>query len=236
MCAGRRSPPMCSAASLALTAWSLFRYVPSTPVALIFLGVTPFLVKLFPVRLAAQSRKPRAGHRLRHGLHDPDAADRRRRPADRQFFLGGKLDRREIVATKAMCQIISHTLKLAYFGGIIEQAGTLDPVLAGLAIVASMVGTTAAKRFLEMMSDRQYRLWAEPHHRDHRRLLHHPRHHDADHFGNRRAINATASRSPPPGEGRGWGVVRESETPPPRSLRSRPSPQGGGSRPTPIIR
>ncbi len=76
------------------------------------------------------------------------------------FFLGGKLDRREIVATKAMCQIISHGLKLAYFGAIIEQAGTLDPVLAVLAIVSSMVGTTVAKRFLEMMSDRQYRVWA----------------------------------------------------------------------------
>jgi uncharacterized protein len=76
------------------------------------------------------------------------------------FFLGGKLDRREIVATKAMCQIISHTLKLAYFGGIIEQTGTLDPVLAAAAVVASMVGTTAAKRFLEMMSDQQYRIWA----------------------------------------------------------------------------
>ena len=59
-----------------------------------------------------------------------------------------------------MCQIISHALKLAYFGGIIEQAGTLDPVLAGLAIVSSMVGTTVAKRFLEMMSDRQFRVWA----------------------------------------------------------------------------
>src|SRR5215510_12650730 len=30
---------------VALGGWSLFRYVPSTPVALIFLGVTPFLVK-----------------------------------------------------------------------------------------------------------------------------------------------------------------------------------------------
>ena len=76
------------------------------------------------------------------------------------FFLGGKLDRREIVATKAMCQINSHALKLAYFGGIIEQAGTLDPVLAVLAIVSSMVGTTVAKRFLEMMSDQQFRVWA----------------------------------------------------------------------------
>ena len=76
------------------------------------------------------------------------------------FFLGGKLDRREIVATKAMCQIFSHALKLAYFGAIIEQAGTLDPVLAVLAIVSSMVGTTVASRILEMMSDRQFRVWA----------------------------------------------------------------------------
>jgi uncharacterized membrane protein YfcA len=76
------------------------------------------------------------------------------------FFLGGKLDRREIVATKAMCQIVGHGLKLAYFGGIIEQAGTLDPVLAILAILSSMLGTTLSKRFLEMMSDRLYRVWA----------------------------------------------------------------------------
>ena len=33
-----------------------------------------------------------------------------------QFFLGGKLDRREIVATKAMCQIFGHAAKLVYFG------------------------------------------------------------------------------------------------------------------------
>ena len=145
---------------LALSAWSLFRYVPSTPVALIFLGVTPFLVKLFPSDW--QPNPESHGQGIVYGvvcmtlmLLTGVAG-----PLIDSFFLGGKLDRREIVATKAMCQIISHTLKLAYFGGIIEQAGTLDPMLAVLAIVASMVGTTAAKRFLEMMSDRQYRLWA----------------------------------------------------------------------------
>ena len=145
---------------LALSAWSLFRYVPSTPVALIFLGVTPFLVKLFPSGWQPNPESHAQGIvygvvcmtlMLLTGVAGPLIDS---------FFLGGKLDRREIVATKAMCQIISHTLKLAYFGGIIEQAGTLDPALAVLAIVASMVGTTVSKRFLEMMSDRQYRVWA----------------------------------------------------------------------------
>lgn len=145
---------------LALSAWSLFRYVPSTPVALIFLGVSPFLVKLFPSGWQPNPESHAQGIVYGAVCMTLMLLTGVAGPLIDSFFLGGKLDRREIVATKAMCQIISHALKLAYFGGIIEQAGTLDPVLAVLAIVASMVGTTVAKRFLEMMSDRQYRLWA----------------------------------------------------------------------------
>lgn len=146
---------------VALAVWSLTRYVPSTPVALILLGVTPFMVKLFP-----SDWQPNPESRWQGVIYGiicmtlmllTGVAG----PMIDSFFLGsGKFDRREIVATKAMCQIISHGMKLAYFGGIIEQTGTLDPVLAILAIVSSMVGTSAAKRFLEMMSDSQYRLWA----------------------------------------------------------------------------
>jgi uncharacterized membrane protein YfcA len=149
-----------SGGALALWAWSLFRYVPSTPVALIFLGVTPFLVKLFPSRWQPNPESPLQG--VLYGIVCvmlillTGVAG----PLIDSFFLGGKLDRREIVATKATCQIAGHALKLAYFGGIIEQAGTLDPVLAVLAILASMIGTTVAKRFLEMMTDRVYRVWA----------------------------------------------------------------------------
>ncbi|HEY5963312.1 MAG TPA: TSUP family transporter, partial [Xanthobacteraceae bacterium] len=76
------------------------------------------------------------------------------------FFLGGKLDRREIVATKAMCQIFGHAAKLVYFGALIDQAGSLDPLVAVLAIVSSMIGTTLARHVLEAMSDQQYRKWA----------------------------------------------------------------------------
>ncbi|MGH6645107.1 MAG: sulfite exporter TauE/SafE family protein, partial [Bradyrhizobium sp.] len=53
-----------------------------------------------------------------------------------------------------------HLTKLVYFGGIIDQAATLDPVLAAVAIAASMLGTTLARRILEAMSDAQFRTWA----------------------------------------------------------------------------
>jgi uncharacterized protein len=65
-----------------------------------------------------------------------------------------------VVATQANCQVVSHLTKLIYFGGIVDQAATLDPMLAVVAIAASMLGTTLARRILEAMSDAQFRIWA----------------------------------------------------------------------------
>ena len=145
---------------VALGLWSFMRYVPGTPVALLMLGLTPFLV-----RLAPKDYRPNPESLLQGGLYGmacitlilmTGVAG----PLIDQFFLGGKFDRREIVATKAMCQIFGHGAKLIYFGSLIDQAASVDPIVAVLAIVSSMVGTTLAKQVLEAMSDQQYRRWA----------------------------------------------------------------------------
>ena len=144
----------------ALVVWSIWQYVPSKPVAFIFLGLTPFLLRLAPARLQPDPESPVQGAcygllcmtlMLLTGVSGPLLDS---------YFLGGRLDRRQIVATKAMCQILSHGLKLAYFGGMIGDAGSVEPVLAVAAILASMLGTTLARRFLEAMTDTQYRRWA----------------------------------------------------------------------------
>jgi len=145
---------------VALGLWSFMRYVPGMPVALLMLGLTPFLV-----RLAPKDYRPNPESLLQGSLYGvacitlilmTGVAG----PLIDQFFLGGKFDRREIVATKAMCQIFGHGAKLIYFGSLIDQAASVDPIVAVLAIVSSMVGTTLAKRVLEAMSDQQYRRWA----------------------------------------------------------------------------
>jgi uncharacterized protein len=146
--------------ALALGAWSITRYVPDKPIALLLLGVTPFMARLTPKGL-----KPNPdsiwqgtfygsicmGLMLMTGVSGPLMDT---------FFLGGNFGRREVVATKAACQVASHFVKLVYFGGIIDQAATLDPVLAGVAVAASMTGTSLARRFLEAMTDLQFRTWA----------------------------------------------------------------------------
>lgn len=146
--------------ALALIAWSFTRYVPSLPVALLLLGITPFLVKLLP-----ESYKPNPESAVQGALYGTVCMTLIlltgvSGPLVDSFFLGGKLDRREIVATKAICQIFGHGAKLLYFGALIDQAASVDPIVAVLAVVSSMIGTTLAKHVLEAMTDQQYRKWA----------------------------------------------------------------------------
>src|SRR6187549_3326334 len=145
---------------LALGAWSIIRYVPDKPIALLLLGVTPFLARLMPTNFKPDPDSIWQGSfygficmglMLMTGVSGPLMDT---------FFLGGNFNRKEVVATKATCQVASHLTKLIYFGGIVDQAATLDPVLAAVAIAASMLGTTLARRILEAMSDAQFRTWA----------------------------------------------------------------------------
>lgn len=147
-------------AAIALAAWSLTRYVPDKPMALLMLGATPFMARLLPANIKPDPDRLWQGTvygticmglMLMTGVSGPLLDT---------FFLGGDFGRREKVATKAMCQLVSHFTKLIYFGGIIDQAASLDPMLAMIAVMASMLGTTLARRLLESMSEQQFRTWA----------------------------------------------------------------------------
>src|SRR5690242_18201335 len=132
--------------ALALAAWSITRYVPDKPIALLLLGVTPFMARMMPASIKPDPDSVRQGTfygficmglMLMTGVSGPLMDT---------FFLGGKFGRKEVVATKAACQVASHCVKLVYFGGIIDQAASLDPMLAAVAVAASMLGTTLARR------------------------------------------------------------------------------------------
>jgi uncharacterized protein len=152
--------PFAAGALVVLAGWSLVRCVPDKAVALLMLGMSPFLMRLLPLGLRPDPA--RAGHGAACGAASMALMllTGVSGPLVDTFFLGGRLERREIVATKAACQALGHAAKLAYFGSIIDDAATVDPVMALLAVACSMLGTTAARRPLEAMADPQFRLWA----------------------------------------------------------------------------
>lgn len=145
---------------LALAAWSLVRWVPDKPLALIGLGASPFLVRLLPPRLRPNPEVPAQGVAYGAACMGLMLLTGVAGPLADSFFLGGRLDRREIVATKAMCQAGSHALKLLYFGALVADPGQVEPWLAAAAILASMAGTLLARRVLDGMSDAVFRRWA----------------------------------------------------------------------------
>jgi uncharacterized membrane protein YfcA len=146
--------------AVALVLWSFTRYVPSKPVALLLLGLTPFLIRLVPKDLRPNPESLVQGTLYGTACMTLILLTGVAGPLVDQFFLGGKLDRREIVASKAMCQIFGHAAKLLYFGALIDQTASVDPIVATLAVISSMVGTTLATKVLEAMTDQQFRSWA----------------------------------------------------------------------------
>jgi uncharacterized protein len=146
--------------AVAFVVWTQWRYVPSKPVAFILLGLSPFAVRLVPADLKPDPE------RLANGLLFGSASMTLMLfagvsgPLIDAYFLGRTLDRREIVATKAACQLAGHGAKLAYFGGLVDQAAGLDLPMAAAAVAASMIGTSLARPILERLTEAQYRLWA----------------------------------------------------------------------------
>lgn len=146
--------------ALAFLAWTFWRYVPSKPVALILLGVSPFLIKLIPTRFKPNPERFADGALFGSASMTLMLLAGVSGPLIDAYFLNGALERRQIVATKAVCQILSHGAKFVYFGGLVDQAASLDPLMAGSAVIASMIGTSMARPILERLSDLQYRRWA----------------------------------------------------------------------------
>lgn len=145
---------------IAVGAWSLTLYVPEKAVALLMLGVSPFLLRIVPERLLPATLGPVQAIgggiacmalMLLTGVTGP-LID--------QLFLRSQMNRRQIVATKASCQVFGHGSKLLYFGALIEQTGSVEPWVLVMAVVASMLGTSLGKQILERLSDGQFRMWA----------------------------------------------------------------------------
>ncbi len=139
----------------------LFAYVPEKPVMLITLGLVPYLAAALPARWALDATKSWhavacgfsvAGLQLIAGVAGPLLDT---------FFVRSALDRRAVVATKAVTQAISHTLKVGYYGTLLSQVPALGLDVYGAAIAAAVIGTTLAGPVLEKMSNENFRRWTK---------------------------------------------------------------------------
>jgi uncharacterized membrane protein YfcA len=140
--------------------WSITLYVPDKAMALLLLGLSPFIIRAIPDRILPRSFGPvqvaatglvSMMLMLLTGVTGPLLDT---------MFLRSPLERRQIIATKAACQVFGHGFKLIYFGALIEQVGQVEPWFLAIAVTSSIVGTSLGKLLLEKLSDAQFRIWS----------------------------------------------------------------------------
>jgi uncharacterized membrane protein YfcA len=133
------------------------------PAALVFLGLglLPFVNELVPKNRAPVIDRPGMPYLAGGLVTAVQLIAGVAGPFLDVFFVRAKLDRHQIVATKAATQVLGHMAKVGQFG-IILSGLTSDlsfPLWLPLAAVPlSMFGTTLAAPVLSRLTDRQFRL------------------------------------------------------------------------------
>jgi uncharacterized protein len=135
--------------------------IPSKAVIYLGLGLIPFAADFLPKRLTPDITRPGAPYicgafiillQLLAGAagHILDV-----------FFQKSRMDRKSIVATKAVTQVTGHLYRIIYFGSFGATFDDSIPMWAyALAIGLAFAGTSTAALVLHRMTDAGFRLWS----------------------------------------------------------------------------
>ena len=148
-------------ALLALAIFMFLRFVVSKPVALIAMGLTPFVALGLPERLHLNVE--RRGQSTACGLicSALSLTSGVSGPILDVFFVRSRMTRQRVVATKAMTQSFSHLLKIGYFGAIVSVGSDakVDWWLGVMMVGLAFAGTNLSRRVLDRMNDKAFRAW-----------------------------------------------------------------------------
>jgi uncharacterized membrane protein YfcA len=140
--------------------FAVVKLVVSKPIALVVMGLTPFITLALPERLHLNVE--RRGHSTACGIICTTLSLTAgvSGPILDVFFVRSKMGRHAVIATKAMTQSLSHVLKIAYFGAFVAvEGGSVHPVLGAIMVGLALVGTSLSKHVLARMDDASFRFW-----------------------------------------------------------------------------
>lgn len=148
-------------ATIAFLAMRLVSYVPDKATVYIMLGLVVFAVDLLPKALTPDITRPGAPYVCGIIVMTLQLISGAAGHVLDLFYQLSKLDRRQVVATKAICQTAGHVFRIAYFGTFAAAWDTTIPWWAyGGAIILALAGTSLAARVLLAMSNEGFRRWS----------------------------------------------------------------------------
>ncbi len=151
-------PPYLAGAALAFCAFTWLSLLPNKSYVLIAIGALPWLALVVPKLNGLDiTRRPTAavcGCAVTAAQLFAGASG----PLLDFFYLHARLDRYQIVASKALTQTLGHLLKLVYYGGVIGVSGDgIDLPFLVVAVLAAVLGTRLGTRLLDRVGDGDFR-------------------------------------------------------------------------------
>ncbi|WP_248730042.1 MULTISPECIES: TSUP family transporter [Halomonadaceae] len=150
---------MTSGVLLAALALLMVNYTPNAAIVSLLIGLMPILVWMPKQWFQLDAAK--TSHALGCGIvaGGLTIAAGVSGPLIDIFFIRTRMDRRQVVATKAMIQVISHSIKILFYLGsaLALSAGQWSIIL--LAAPFAIFGTHTGNRILQRLTDANFRTW-----------------------------------------------------------------------------
>ena len=150
-------------ALLAVLLFVAAAFVPDPALVLILVGSFPWLARLVPTLRGLDVRRPVTGAACGAAVTAAQLLAGASGPLLDAFYLRTEVDRRSIVATKALTQAAGHVIKIGYYAwvtdAVVDEFSVADvPIwLIGAGIVLAVLGARIGTRLLEKFDDRQFR-------------------------------------------------------------------------------
>ena len=146
---------------VAFLAMRLVVFLPGKALVYLGLGLMSFAVELLPGRLSPDITRPGAPFICGAAVMVLQLLAGASGNVLDVFFQKSPLDRKAIVATKAVTQVLALALRIAYFGSFAQAFDAHLPwwIYAG-AVGLAIAGTTLAASLLHAMTDIDFRRWS----------------------------------------------------------------------------
>lgn len=137
------------------------RFVPDKAIVYLGLGLLPFAAELLPARLALDITRPGIPYLCGMAMQILQLLAGATGVILELFFQNSGLDRKAVIGTKSVLQVVGHLFRIAYFASLATALdfGISWWVFTG-ALSLAVAGTSLAGAVLERMTDTGFRVWS----------------------------------------------------------------------------
>ncbi len=151
--------PYAIGAAVVLAAFIGIAFVPDKGLMFILIGAFPFVALVMPRTLHVDIERPPVAFGCGVLVTAAQMLAGASGPVLDVFYVGSRLTRYEVLATKAVTQTLGHILKLGYYGFFIAVEAELALWIFPAVIAAAISGNWLGKLVVDRLHDDQFRTW-----------------------------------------------------------------------------